>query len=97
MWWSLDDVFTGVGFGFVGFDSEDVVEKLAQARFHTINGKSVSERYSQCVLYNNYASLAVWTLSMILLLLNYWCQSSYTNQSVYRIASNFHGLKFSWS
>ena len=32
-----------VGFGFVGFDSEDVVEKLAQARFHTINGKSVSE------------------------------------------------------
>ena len=32
-----------LGFGFVGFDSEEVVEKLAQARFHTINGKSVSE------------------------------------------------------
>ena len=31
------------GFGFVGFDSEDIVEKLAQARFHTINGKSVSK------------------------------------------------------
>ena len=30
-----------VGFGFVGFDSEEVVEKLAAARFHTINGKSV--------------------------------------------------------
>jgi len=29
------------GFGFVGFDSEEVVEKLAAARFHTINGKSV--------------------------------------------------------
>ena len=24
-----------LGFGFVGFDSEEVVEKLAQAHFHT--------------------------------------------------------------
>ena len=43
-----------VGFGFVGFDSEDVVEKLAQARFHTINGKSVSVvKCSDCSIRNS--------------------------------------------
>jgi len=39
-----------IGFGFVGFDSEETVEKLAQARFHTINGKSVSVFVIACAI-----------------------------------------------
>ena len=50
------------GFGFVGFDSEDVVEKLAQARFHTINGKSVSQ-------YAYIATLNDQLLAMLLMIL----------------------------
>ena len=30
-----------IGFGFVGFDSEEVVDKLCQTHFHQINGKTV--------------------------------------------------------
>lgn len=35
------------GFGFVGFDSEDVVEKLTQVRFHTIKGKAVEAKKAE--------------------------------------------------
>ena len=30
-----------LGFGFVGFESEEIVEQVCQTRFHQLNGKTV--------------------------------------------------------
>ena len=35
------------GFGFVGFDTEDVVDKLCQMHFHQINGKTVEVKKAE--------------------------------------------------
>lgn len=35
------------GFGFVGFESEDVVEKMVQTRYHQINGKTVEVKKAE--------------------------------------------------
>lgn len=34
------------GFGFVTFDSEDVVDRICEIHFHTIKGKKVLDKFN---------------------------------------------------
>jgi hypothetical protein len=49
-----------LGFGFVGFETEDIVEKVVQTRFHQLNGKTVCTFLSLCGFFLLSFLLVVW-------------------------------------